>query len=253
MLLTFELNDLKKIDFVNNPMTAKTLYETYKPTAFINACLYDMTTSNNITKVEDENKSHGYLFSDEGIGIFVDNNLVWTTYETARKDTTIKDFIAGSPTLVVAGKVNIDWGNKVSTAIQGKAYRSAIGFNQSTLFMYVSDNKITLDELAKYMSEIGCQYAINLDGGGSCHLQEGSTVYRNSTRKNASWFMIYEKDKTVLTIDSKTIVINGVPKQYDVAPFIKNNRTFVPVSFLRDIGFNVEWNARTRQVKIYKQ
>ena len=252
MLLKYALSDLKKVDFVNNPMTAKTLYDTYKPTAFINACLYDMATSSNITKVEDENSTDGYLFSNEGIGIFVDNYICWTDYETARKDTQIKDFIAGSPTLVIAGKVNIDWGNKVSTAIQGKAYRSAIGFNQSTLFMYVSDNKITLDELAKYMVDVGCDYAINLDGGGSCHLQEGSTIYKNSIRKNASWFMVYE-NKTVLTIDSKTVLINGVPKEYDVAPFIKNNRTFVPVSFLRDIGFNVEWNAATRQVKISKQ
>ena len=246
------LNDLKKVDFVNKPMTAKTLYDTYKPTAFINACLYDMTSSSNITKVEDENNSHGYLFSNMGIGIFVDNRLVWTTYEKARQDTAIKDFIAGSPTLVIDGKVNIDWGNKVSTAIQGNAYRSAIGFNESTLFMYVSDKTITLENLAKYMVEIGCKYALNLDGGGSCHLQEGSTIYKNSTRKNASWFMVYEKDKTVLTIDSKTVLINGEPKQYDVAPFIKNNRTFVPVSFLRDLGFNVDWNATTRQVKIYK-
>ena len=252
MLLKFALKDLKKVDFVNKPMTAKTLYDTYKPSAFINACLYDMTTSTNITKVEDENDSDGYLFSDEGIGIFVDNYICWTDYETARKDTQIKDFIAGSPTLVYSGRVNIDWGNKVSTAIQGKAYRSAIGFNQSTLFMYVSDNKITLDELAKYMLNVGCDYAINLDGGGSCHLQEGSTVYKNSIRKNASWFMVYE-NKTVLTIDSKTVLINGVPKEYDVAPFIKNNRTFVPVNFLRDLGFNVEWNATTRQVKISKQ
>lgn len=252
MLLKFALNDLKKVDFVNNPMTAKTLYDTYKPTAFINACLYDMATSSNITKVEDENESDGYLFSDEGIGIFVDNQFVWTTYDKARQDTAIKDFIAGSPTLVIDGKVNIDWGNKVSTAIQGNAYRSAIGFNDSTLFMYVSVGKMTLEDLAKYMIKAGCKYAINLDGGGSCHLQEGSTIYKNSTRKNASWFMVYEKDKTVLTIDSKTVLINGVPKQYDVAPFIKNNRTFVPVSFLRDLGFNVDWNATTRQVKIYK-
>lgn len=252
MLLKFAFNDLKKVDFINNPMTAKTLYDTYKPTAFINACLYDMATSTNITKVEDENTSQGYLFSDMGIGIFVDNTMCWTTYETARNDTKIKDFIAGSPTLVVHGKVLIDWGNKVSTAIQGKAYRSAIGFNHSTLYMYVSDNKITLDNLAKHMVDIGCDYAINLDGGGSCHLQESEKVYKKSTRKNASWFMVYEKDKTVLTIDSKTILIDGVPKQYDVAPFIKNNRTFVPVSFLRDMGYIVEWHESTRQVKIYK-
>ena len=187
MLVKYKISDTK-LDFVNKPMTAKTVYNTYKPTAFINACLYDMATSTNITNVKDETVPDGYLFTSEGIGI-VNGKPKWTTLN----DTTVQDFVAGSPILVKDSKVSIEWGNKVSTAIQGKAYRSSIGFNDEYVFLFVSDVTMTLTGLANYMLGQGCKYAINLDGGGSCHLQVGQNTYTKSTRKNASWIMLYEQ------------------------------------------------------------
>ena len=187
MLVKYKISDTK-LDFVNKPMTANTVYNTYKPTAFINAFLYDMATSTNITNVKDETVPDGYLFTSEGIGI-VNGKPKWTTLN----DTTVQDFVAGSPILVKDSKVSIEWGNKVSTAIQGKAYRSSIGFNDEYVFLFVSDVTMTLTGLANYMLGQGCKYAINLDGGGSCHLQVGQKTYTKSTRKNASWIMVYEQ------------------------------------------------------------
>lgn len=198
MLVKYKISDTK-LDFVNKPMTAKTVYNTYKPTAFINACLYDMATSTNITNVKDETVPDGYLFTSEGIGI-VNGKPKWTTLN----DTTVQDFVAGSPILVKDSKVSIEWGNKVSTAIQGKAYRSSIGFNDEYVFLFVSDVTMTLTGLANYMLGQGCKYAINLDGGGSCHLQVGQKTYTKSTRKNASWIMVYEQkgsDKMKICLD----------------------------------------------------
>jgi len=194
-LIERKLSELKKIDFINKAFTATQIYNTYKPSAFINGCLYDMATKTNITKVKDEQKADGYLFSDWGIGIRGDNTLDWVSYQKALTDENIRDFIAGSPTLVEYGVAKLDWGNKVSTAIQGKAYRSAIGFNSEKLYMYTSETAITLEELSRYMQSIGCRWAINLDGGGSSHLQVGDKVYKKSTRQNASWFMIFDSMK----------------------------------------------------------
>ena len=84
MLVKYKISNTK-LDFVNKPMTAKTVYNTYKPTAFINACLYDMATSTNITNVKDETVPDGYLFTSEGIGI-VNGKPKWTTID----DTTVK-------------------------------------------------------------------------------------------------------------------------------------------------------------------
>ena len=193
MLVKYKISDTK-LDFVNKPMTAKTVYNTYKPTAFINACLYDMATSTNITNVKDETVPDGYLFTSEGIGI-VNGKPKWTTLN----DTTVQDFVAGSPILVKDSKVSIEWGNKVSTAIQGKAYRSSIGFNNEYIFLFVSDVTMTLIGLANYMLGQGCKDAINLDGGGSWHLQVGTKVYKKSSRKNASWIMVYGNGINVAT------------------------------------------------------
>lgn len=53
-----------------------------------------------------------------------------------------------------------------------------------------------------------------------------------------------------LQINNKTYLIKGEPKGYDVAPFIKNGRTFVPVRFLEDIGFKIEWIENTQKIII---
>lgn len=62
-----------------------------------------------------------------------------------------------------------------------------------------------------------------------------------------------EDMKAELQIDNKIVVINGEKHTYDTAPFIKDNRTFVPVRFLEDMGFAVEWNANERKVLITKE
>jgi subtilisin family serine protease len=55
-----------------------------------------------------------------------------------------------------------------------------------------------------------------------------------------------------LQINNKIYLINGQPKEYDVAPFIKDNRTYVPVRFLEDIGLHVEWIKEEQKVIIKK-
>ena len=55
--------------------------------------------------------------------------------------------------------------------------RSAIGWNENYFFLVTVDGRqkgvsagMTLDELATYLVELGCQEAMNLDGGGSATL-----------------------------------------------------------------------------------
>ena len=46
--------------------------------------------------------------------------------------------------------------------------------------------------------------------------------------------------KIVMTLDSKTYTVNGTEKTMDVAPFAKDNRTYVPVRFVGEaLGFKV--------------
>ena len=250
MLVKYKISDTK-LDFVNKPMTAKTVYNTYKPTAFINACLYDMATSTNITNVKDETIPDGYLFTSEGIGI-VNGKPKWTTLN----DTTVQDFVAGSPILVKDSKVSIEWGNKVSTAIQGKAYRSSIGFNDKYIFLFTSDVAMTLQGLANYMSGQGCKYAINLDGGGSCHLQVGQKTYTKSTRKNASWIMLYQVADIGKVLDGKDTNVStnkGSDKVkicLDAGHSAQTKGKRSPDSSLMEYEFNRDVGRRLRDILV---
>jgi hypothetical protein len=76
--------------------------------------------------------------------------------------------IGGSPSLVVGGKAR-RW-----DGLQFRHPRTAIGWNDEYYFLVQVDGRqlrlslgMTLAELADYMVKLGCQEAMNLDGGGS--------------------------------------------------------------------------------------
>lgn len=55
-----------------------------------------------------------------------------------------------------------------------------------------------------------------------------------------------------LKIGSKNFEVDGVELQMDVAPFLKNDRTFVPIRFVAEgMKMNVEWNNDTQEVTVY--
>lgn len=189
MLLKIPRNKIQKIDIINvrGGITASDVYKKYKPDYMINLALYDMTTGENITKLKDERIESGYLFSDEGIGITDDFSIKWCKF-----DENVKDFVAGSPVLIKNGTKCIDFGNKYSKYIDGVHIRSTTGFNSKEVILYTSDKKMDLNSLSDALSDC-CDYAINLDGGGSSHLQYKDKIYRKSIRKNASWLLVYMK------------------------------------------------------------
>ena len=127
MVVKIPRSKIKKIDIINvqGGIKASQVYNKYKPDFLINLALYDMATGINITHLKDEGVASGYLFSDEGIGIKNDNEIVWTT----KNDKNVRDFVAGSPVLVKNSAKYIEWGNKKSEYILGTHNRSAIGFN----------------------------------------------------------------------------------------------------------------------------
>ncbi len=76
--------------------------------------------------------------------------------------------VAGGPALVREGKVANFTGGPV------RHPRTAIGWNDKFYFFVVVDGRqpglslgISLQDLAAYMIKLGCEHALNLDGGGS--------------------------------------------------------------------------------------
>ena len=203
MVVKIPREKIRKIDIVNikGGLTASQVYKKYKPDYMINLALYDMTSGTNITHLKDEGVLSGYLFSDEGIGIKGDSEITFCTIN----DKSVRDFVGGSPVLLKNSAKFIDWGNKYSKYVDGSHKRSAIGFNGKEIILYTSIAKLTLDELQCVLMGFGCDYAINCDGGGSCHLQEGEKIHTKSSRKNASWLLIYTeevKDMPIVCLDA---------------------------------------------------
>lgn len=90
--------------------------------------------------------------------------------------------LGGGPILVQGGKVQ-----RVNSNRAGERHpRTAFGWNQNHFFLVQVDGRqsdlsigMTLRELAEYMARIGCEQALNLDGGGS------STLWLNGRVMNS--------------------------------------------------------------------
>lgn len=90
---------------------------------------------------------------------------------------TFKDsehIIGGGPYLVKNGEMYVDIAEQKFGAINGKNPRSAIGYTQNNELIIVTvDGReeasvgMTLWEISRLMKDLGCVYAMNLDGGGS--------------------------------------------------------------------------------------
>lgn len=123
---------------------------------------------------------------------------------------------------------------------------------RAELEMFIKDNLIDVDEK---------DFDINT-GHGLFVLPEPETIKISDYAKDINvpsegiyygGFPEVRSDvvmRAELKIDNNNIVIDGKCHTYDVAPFIKDNRTFVPIQFFRDMGYNVEWIEKTRQVII---
>jgi len=93
----------------------------------------------------------------------------------------VRTAISGGPVLVRNGKrarfKAPDSDSYEFSSMMERHPRSAVGWNQDYFFLVTVDGRqkgvsagMTLDELARYLVELGCQEAMNLDGGGSATL-----------------------------------------------------------------------------------
>jgi large repetitive protein len=107
-------------------------------------------------------------------------DIVQISTDTIPNLTGVQTAVGGNPTLVL-NSVAMQW-----TGIQPRHPRTAIGWNKDYLFLVEVDGRqrglsvgMTFPELAAYMVKIGCEQAMNLDGGGS------STMWVNGNTMNS--------------------------------------------------------------------
>lgn len=95
----------------------------------------------------------------------------------------VKHIISGGPYLIKDGEVYIDVTAQKLTAITGRNPRTAIGYTQEgNIIIITADGRekasvgLTLGELARYMKQLGCVNAMNLDGGSSTVMYSAGEV-----------------------------------------------------------------------------
>ncbi|MEQ8821088.1 MAG: phosphodiester glycosidase family protein [Sumerlaeia bacterium] len=90
--------------------------------------------------------------------------------------SAVNDALGAGPNLVTNGSLDVSWSAEgFDASYTYRNPRTAVGLknNGQTMVMVTVDGRtsagvgMTLDELATYMTWLGCQSAMNLDGGGS--------------------------------------------------------------------------------------
>ncbi len=163
-------NEAYRLDFATCKEPRETLQSFYnrqstKPTLLVNAGFFNMSNGDPVFNFVDESRIQASSTQYKwGMGIKGDNDLIYG-YQSQYQ---WRDFMSGYPNLIDGGKrVKIDF----ATEINYKARRTMLGYNKSKIYVVCVENPgITFNIAQSILLDLGCEYAINLDGGGSTNM-----------------------------------------------------------------------------------
>ncbi len=167
----------------------------------------------------------------------------------------IENAAGAGPILVKDGRIVLDAkaeGFNIAKFNSGAAKRSMIGVTaDNQMAMLVSEQKITLDQLAKIALQLDLVEAFNLDGGGSSGLVYNGAYLVEPERKVSNALVIKKLNRQPIRL-----VLNGAEEYFDSYPFIYSEgtgkpRTMVPLrGILEKIDADVSWDSENNQVKV---
>ncbi len=113
----------------------------------------------------------------QALVVITDGRLTITQANPKKIATPISSIVSGIPMLIKNGKISQDITGKTSNFYLSRHARTAMGVRADGHIVIViaeqginKTNGLTLPALANLMQSLKCQYAINLDGGGSSTL-----------------------------------------------------------------------------------
>lgn len=131
---------------------------------------------------------NGYVFSvSEGNNMFFANNF--EVGDEIKLNYSVSEDLFNSSVAFGGGSMLVSKGKALKTfthTISGYNPRTAIGTDKTGTKLYLvcvdgrneKSRGMTMEELAYFMEDLGCYYAVNLDGGGSSNMV-ASTVYNS--------------------------------------------------------------------------
>ena len=147
------------------------------------------------------------------------------------------------------------WDNKkhTGTSFSAPLFASMVGLVQD-FFICNTGKQLPYDKLLEFVKDncvdIEEEGRDNKTGYGLFILPDPETI---DIKKYMEDYVEMKEKRIVLKIGSNIAVVDGEEKKLDAAPIIKNDRTMVPIRFIaEELGYNVEWDALTREVIIEK-
>lgn len=197
--------EIKKIDIATCNEPAETLDSFYKrqavkPDLLVNCSLFGMSSGIPCFGLIDEGKIRANDGARVlGVGVKNDADIAF-----GHINDGWRDWVSGYPVLVQDGKKTT-----ITDALDlnYKAKRMMWGFNNQYVYIVaVEDPGMLFNEMQDLMCDLGCSYAINLDGGGSVRmLQDGKKVVGSLVNRPVDNVLaIYLKTETSSNTTSTT-------------------------------------------------
>ena len=176
-IVEIPLKEIEKIDFASCDEPYQTLENfkkthTPQPDVLLNGGFYNLDAKGDpVMDFIDEGvqKANDLTWDSYGFGITKKNELTFGR----ESDRDWKDFLTACPPLVINGKFDT-----MGIGQSFRARRSIIGYNNESFFLITIDSPgAGYTQSAQVAINVGCKYAIMLDGGGSTRMICGDKVY----------------------------------------------------------------------------
>lgn len=159
--------EIKRIDFDTCQQPAETLSAYYtrqreKPTILTNGGFFNMSTHEPVFNYMDEGERKASNAKYKwGMGVIGNAQLIYGELNSRQW----RDFVSGYPNLLDDSQaIRITFAKEINY----KARRTLLGYDDDFVMLVCVDNPgMNLVEAQAYMKQLGCRFAINLDGGGS--------------------------------------------------------------------------------------
>jgi len=214
-------------------------------------------------------------------------DFIWTTAapgSDGKAASAAVQTTADWNTTVVDDAYNIRYGTANYVAVPATYSGNANGLSKGTgkvlTFMRINDEEVKMEVTGAptpgqecvfyiyfkriyvpggYEGEIPIRFDAPAGSGFAGGTAVNGRVYGSESKKDGvdeKPAPIDHEIQSIFVIGEKTFVLNGVEKAMDVAPYLKNDRTYLPVRYVaRAMGVaepNIKWNEAEKSVTLTK-
>lgn len=204
--------ELKRIDMelcAQPKETLKSFYDrqTIKPDILINGGFFNMSDGTTcFNYIDNEDTIASLKYYTLGMGVVDESFLI---YGDVAHRTDWRDFISAYPPLIAYGKA---CEIRYAEELDYKARRSILGYNDDTVFVVAIESPgMRFSDMQHLMLALKCDYAINIDGGGSTKILHNgksitSTMYNREVDNVIAFYLKSEEKEEVVAPEIKKTI-----------------------------------------------